>query len=130
MESVRNNLRKRCHGYLLSAEKELTEGWSGDCDGTVRKMSSCPLLTWVADDLDHRLIPGDPAAILEKAAPILSGGDVEVEIEYEDCQTSQFSMENVSVQGDELKFQLDTKHTDRLAKDACLPNGIGERGCC
>ena len=122
-------------GDLIAAHAHITEVGRidktfVDCGGTVRKVSTCSLQAWVADDTDHRLAPGDLAAILGKAAPILSGDDLDVEIEYEDCQISQFPVENVSVQGNELKFYLGTKHTDCLAKDVCLPNGTGERGCC
>ena len=102
-----------------------------DCGGTVRKVSTCSLQAWVDDnDHDHRLQPGKLASIIDKAAPILGDEDLDVEIEYEDCQISQFPVENVSVQGDDLKFYLGTKHTDCLAKDVCLPNGSGECGCC
>ena len=101
-----------------------------DCGGTVRKVSTCSLQAWVADDTDHRLEPGQLASILDKAAPILADEDLEMEIEYEDCQISQFPVENVSVQGDDLKFYLGTKHTDCLAKEFCLPKGSAEGGCC
>ena len=67
-----------------------------DCGGTVRKVSTCSLQAWVADDTDHRLEPGQLATILDRAAPILSGDDLDVEIEYEDCQISQFPVETVS----------------------------------
>ena len=101
-----------------------------DCGGTVRKVSTCSLQAWVADDIDHRLEPGQLATILDKASPILADEDLDMEIEYEDCQISQFPVENVSVQGGDLKFYLGTKHTDCLAKDVCLPNSSGECGCC
>ena len=100
-----------------------------DCGGTVRKVSTCSLQAWVADDKDHRLKPGTLAAVLDKAAPILADEDLDVEIEYEDCQISQFPVENASVQGNDLKFYLGTKHTDCLAKDVCLPNNAGACGC-
>ena len=101
-----------------------------DCGGTVRKISTCSLQAWVADDTDHRLEPGQLALILEKATPILVDQNLDVEIEYEDCQVSQFPVEAVSMTDDALQFQLGTKHTDCLAKDVCLPNGSGEGGCC
>ncbi len=100
-----------------------------DCGGTVRKTSVCLLQAWVTDDTEHRLEPGTLASILDRAAPILNAEDLDMEIEYEDCQISQFPVENVSVQGDDLKFYLGTKHTDCLAKDICLPNGAGTCGC-
>ena len=101
-----------------------------DCGGTVRKVSTCSLQAWVADDTDHRLEPGQLAMILDKASPILSGEDLDVEIEYEDCQISQFPVESVAATDGGLEFHLGTKHTDCLAKDVCLPGGSGECGCC
>ncbi len=122
-------------GDLVAAHAHITEVGRIDktfidCGGTVRKVSTCSLQAWVADDTDHRLEPGTLATVLDKAASILADEDLEMEIEYEDCQISQFPVENVSVQGDDLKFYLGTKHTDCLAKDVCLPGGSGERGCC
>ncbi len=102
-----------------------------DCGGKVRRVATCSLQAWVADDVEHRLEPAQLATILDKAAPILAGEDLEMEVEYEDCQISQFPVENASVQGDDLTFYLGTKHTDCLAKDICLAGvGVGERGCC
>lgn len=122
-------------GDLVAAHAHITEVGRidktfVDCGGTVRKVSTCSLQAWVADDTDHRLEPGQLASILDNAAAILADEDLDVEIEYEDCQITQFPVENVSVQGDDLKFYLGTKHTDCLAKDVCLPNGSGECGCC
>ena len=96
----------------------------------MRKLSTCSLQTWVADDTDQRLEPGQLASILDKAAPVLADENLNVEIEYEDCQISQFPVENVRVQGEDLKFYLGTKHADCLAKDVCVPDGAGECGCC
>ena len=61
---------------------------------------------------------------------MLSDEDLEVEIEYEDCQISQFPVQTVTTSDSGLEFDLGTKHTDCLAKDVCLPNGSGECGCC
>src|SRR5687767_4650390 len=61
-----------------------------DCGGTVREVSSCTLQAWVAEDHDHRLLPGSLDSILTKAQPILGTDDLAVEIEYEDGLLSQF----------------------------------------
>ena len=100
-----------------------------DCGGTVRKASTCLLQAWVADDTEHRLEPGTLASILERAAPILDSQDLDMEIEYEDCQISQFPVEMVATMENELQVQLGSKHTDCLAKDVCLPDGAGKCGC-
>jgi hypothetical protein len=121
-------------GDLIAAHAHITEVGRidktfVDCGGTVRKVSTCSLQAWVANDTDHRLAPGQLASILDQAAPILADEDLEMEIEYEDCQISQYPVENVSVQGDDLKFYLGTKHTDCLAKDVCLSDGDGSGAC-
>jgi hypothetical protein len=91
-----------------------------DCGGTVRKISNVTLQAWIADDIDHRLSPGKLAGVMNIAAPIFGGDDLEVEIEYEDCSISQFPVLTASVDN------------SALAKDICLPQtgaGCGP-GCC
>lgn len=103
-----------------------------DCGGTVRKISNVTLQAWIADDIDHRLSPGKLAGVMNIAAPIFGGDDLEVEIEYEDCSISQFPVLTASVDNSALSFHLGSKHTDCLAKDICLPQtgaGCGP-GCC
>lgn len=105
-----------------------------DCGGTVRKISTCQLQAWVADDTEHRLTPAKLARVLDIAAPILGGDDLPMEIEYEDCSITQFPVLGVESSGGELIFRLGEKHTDCLAKEHCLPPGTGLRagnsGCC
>ena len=59
--------------------------------------------------------------MLQIAAPLFKGDDLEVEIEYEDCSISQFPVLEAKAEGTELVFQLGSKHTDCLAKELCLP---------
>ena len=105
-----------------------------DCGGTVRKVSNTTLQAWVADDTDHRLSPGQLAAILDLAQPVLGADDLDVEIEYEDCSITQFPVLTAKVEDGALVFGLGEKHTDCLAKDICLPqsagSGCGTGGCC
>lgn len=104
-----------------------------DCGSTVRKASTCTLQAWVADDVEHRLVPGKLAAVLDAAAPLFDGDDLEVELEYEDCNLSQFPVLKATAADGVLTFHLGSKHTDCLAKDVCLPKGApGEAnaGCC
>ncbi|MEP6671474.1 MAG: DUF6428 family protein [Chthoniobacter sp.] len=104
-----------------------------DCGGTMRRVSTCSLQAWVAEDLDHRLSPGKLAGVLGQASPIFGADDLEVEIEYEDCTVSQFPALGVSEQNGILAFHLGWKHTDCLAKDVCLPQAAGcapGSGCC
>lgn len=108
-----------------------------DCGGTVRSLSLCQLQAWVAeDDQEHRLPPGKLAKVLEKAAPLLRGDDLEVEVEYDDFAITQYPVDGVEVGEDHVTFLLAQKHTDCLAKDFCFPEKAGgncsdgENNCC
>ncbi len=103
-----------------------------DCGGTVRKISNATLQSWVADDVEHRFAPGKLAGVLDLAAPLFQGDDLDVEIEYEDCAISQFPVLTAKAEDGVLTFQLGSKHTDCLAKDVCLaePTGCGDGGGC
>lgn len=101
-----------------------------DCGGTVRTTASCTLQAWVADDVEHRLLPGTLAAILQKAGPILGTDDLDVEIEYEDGLLSQFPVLAATAADGRLIFHLGMKHTDCLAKDICLPAATEDNASC
>jgi hypothetical protein len=90
-----------------------------DCGGTLRNDSVCRLQTWTAQDFHHRLSAGKLLDILNKAAAFLPGGDVEVDVEHELEFVSQFPLENVEVDGPELRLNLSTRHTACLASDQC-----------
>jgi hypothetical protein len=110
-----------------------------DCGSTIRTTANCSLQAWVADDLDHRFTPAKLAKVLNIAAPLFRGDDLEVEIEYEDEFISQFPVLEATAEGRTLLFHLGTKHTDCLARESCLPKndsaeasacGCGPAGCC
>ena len=103
-----------------------------DCGGTLRSVSSCTLQAWVAEDIEHRLLPVKLEAILGKAEPLLSIDALEVEIEYEDGFLSQFPVLGANTVEGILEFHLGTKHTDCLAKELCVPAGSGDgsESCC
>lgn len=103
-----------------------------DCGATIRTSATCSLQAWVAEDTDHRLTPGKLAAVLEIAAPLFRGDDLEVELEYEDCAISQYPVLAATSEGAELVFQLGSKHTDCLAKELCVPQSTSAAttGCC
>lgn len=92
-----------------------------DCGATVRRVSNLCLQAWVADDVDHRFTAGGLATVINRAAQIIGGDDLPVEIEYEDGLISQFPVETIAESGGALLFHLGTKHTDCLAKELCLP---------
>ena len=101
-----------------------------DCGGTMRATSACSLQAWVADDVKHRLLPRKLAGVLEMAAPLFRGDDLDVEIEYEDGLISQFPVTRATVSDNVLYFHLTTKHTDCLAKELCTPASMESDGCC
>ncbi|MDX1951056.1 MAG: DUF6428 family protein [Verrucomicrobiota bacterium] len=92
-----------------------------DCGGTVREDSLCRLQTWVADDLDHRLLAGKLHRILNKAASILKSDELEVDIEHEVGFISQFPLESVDASAGEVTLRLTTRHTACLAMELCCP---------
>ena len=103
-----------------------------DCGGTRREASSCQLQVWLGSDADHRLTAGRLIGILELAAPIILSDELDLEVEYEACAISQYQVAAGEAQGDRLRIELASKHTDCLAKEAC---GIednsffGGKGC-
>ena len=101
-----------------------------DCGATFRKTSFLCLQAWVADDIDHRLPAVKLADIIDRAAPLFQGDDLDVELEYEDGLISQFPVHAVSSDGEWLVITLGVKHTDCLAKDICLPPAKDSDSCC
>jgi hypothetical protein len=110
-----------------------------DCGGTVRRLETCLLQTWVAgNDTDHRLSTEKLAIILDLSAKVVPSEELEVEVEYEPCAVAQYKVDSVEATGDELRFQLAHKHTDCLAREACdlirADSGCAcrpsEDGCC
>ncbi|HEY3901810.1 MAG TPA: DUF6428 family protein [Chthoniobacter sp.] len=105
-----------------------------DCGGTARSWSNCTLQVWVAEsDEEHRFLPGKLAKVMDMAMPLFRGDDLDVEIEYEDCcsELSQYPVLDVQKIDGTLTFQLGSKHTDCLAKEACgLTPAGGQSGCC
>jgi hypothetical protein len=102
-----------------------------DCGGTVRRLVTCLLQTWVGDDVDHRITGGKLLKAFAHAAPVLGNEDLPVELEYETCNVVQLVVASAERQGDQLVLQLGSKHTDCLAKELCLPSARGTaQGCC
>lgn len=105
-----------------------------DCGGTVRRVTSCLLQTWVGDDTDHRITAGKLLKAIAAAAPVLGGEDLPVELEYEACNVVQLRVVAVGRTADALVIQLGKKHTDCLAKELCVPSSTAAcapgSGCC
>ena len=99
-----------------------------DCGGTVRRVVTCLLQTWVGEDTDHRLTAGKLLKALAHAAPVLGSEDLSVEFEYESCNVVQLVLAEVRQESDRFILQLGKKHTDCLAKELCVP--ASGKGCC
>jgi len=85
-----------------------------DCGGSVRKNLSVSMQLWTAEDYDHRLSAEKLLGILQKADPLLGNSDLDVEIEYQSDTISRYGVEF-----ENSRFQLVSKQTDCLAKEAC-----------
>jgi len=101
-----------------------------DCGGTVRRVVTCLLQTWVGPDTDHRITAGKLLKAFAHAEPVLRGEDLPVELEYETCNVVQLRLAEVRAEPSRIVLQLGSKHTDCLAKELCLPAGSGEGRCC
>lgn len=101
-----------------------------DCGGTVRRVVTCLLQTWVGPDADHRITAGKLLKAFAHAEPVLRGEDLPVELEYETCNVVQLRLAEVRAEPGRIVLQLGSKHTDCLAKELCLPAGSGEVSCC
>ena len=96
-----------------------------DCGGTVRESVSCSLQAWTAEDVEHRLVAGKLAQILQLGQKVLGADDLPVELEYGADVASLYHLTDVEVTPKGLLFVLAGKQTDCLARDKC---GINE--CC
>jgi hypothetical protein len=101
-----------------------------DCGGTIRRVVTCLLQTWVGDDTEHRITGEKLLKAFHYAAPVLGGEDLPVELEYEACNVVQLVVAGVKAEPDRLVLQLGSKHTDCLAKELCLPNSASPNKCC
>lgn len=106
-----------------------------DCGGKFRRLASCNLQTWVAEDLDHRLPAGKLAAIMDDASAIIGNDNPPVEIEFEDGWVSQFPVTEAIANNGVLTFQLEPKHTVCLAMESCTrepaeTEAEAESACC
>jgi hypothetical protein len=99
-----------------------------DCGGTVRRVVTCLLQTWVGEDTHHRITAGKLLKAFAHAAPILGDDDLSVEFEYETCNVVQLVLAEVRQEPDRFVLQLGQKHTNCLARELCVP-ASGQRCC-
>jgi hypothetical protein len=102
-----------------------------DCGGTVRKIVTCLLQSWVGEDVDHRITGGKLLKAFIHAEPILRGEDLPVEFEYDACNVVQLKVLSAVAEPHRLVIRLGKKQTDCLAKELCIPSaGATSAGCC
>ncbi|HEY3756797.1 MAG TPA: DUF6428 family protein [Opitutaceae bacterium] len=102
-----------------------------DCGGTVRRLETCLLQTWVAgNDSTHRLATEKLAKIVDLASQVVPSDDLEVEVEYEPCCVAQYQIDHADAAIGELQFHLAHKHTDCLAREACGLTAAGPESDC
>ena len=85
-----------------------------DCGGTVRMEKNVSIQVWVADDIEHRLVPEKLKNIISLSDRFFNGEDLEVEVEYQTETISRYGLDFVG-----NNFVLTNKFTDCLAKDNC-----------
>lgn len=97
-----------------------------DCGRKLHTVESCWLQVWLGPDTNHRLYAGKMAGALNLAREkgVLPGEDLDVEIEYEDTAISQYMVESFTISDSAVVLNLAGKHTDCLAKEACVPNAL------
>lgn len=102
-----------------------------DCGGTIRRLTTCLLQTWVGDDLDHRVTGQKLLKAFDHAEAIFGPEDLSVEVEYEACNVVQLVLAAATPEAERIVLQLGSKHTDCLAKELCVPSSGGAaKGCC
>ncbi len=103
-----------------------------DCGGTVHGVTeTCLLQTFVAGDVDHRLDGATMNKILDLGTAVLSGDELEVEVEYDSGVNGQYRTGEGHLSDERLDIQLEAKHTDCAAKEKCgIPVGDEASGCC
>lgn len=102
-----------------------------DCGGEKRKINSCLLQAWTANDYQHRLKSLKLANIMEMAKNTLSFDNEEIEIELErNGIVAQYILDGLETLENIIYFNLDNKKTDCLAKDKCGITSCDNGNCC
>jgi hypothetical protein len=101
-----------------------------DCGGTVRRTESCLLQLWEGNDAGHRISAGKLHGILQTARWIIPNDELDVEIEYEAGIISQYPVLAAQVAGNVLRFIVETKHADCLARQTCGTGHEDASPCC
>jgi hypothetical protein len=104
-----------------------------DCGERYHQSNTVQLQAWVGEDEEHRLLAGKLTRILSKVSGSLlppDAGQFPVEIEYENLELTQFCIAGYEVREGSVVLRLESKHSDCLAKDVCLPPRPGVAAAC
>lgn len=85
-----------------------------DCGGELHNEQTASMQIWVAEDMEHRLVPAKLLAIIEFSKKVLADADPEVEVEYQTETIGKYTLEF-----DGENFLLIPTYTDCLAKSTC-----------
>lgn len=106
-----------------------------DCSGTIRKDTVVNFQLWYSSDYDHRLGAQKLIKIINLSQEKLQIGDHEIEVEYQGETIGKYGLSY-----SDGYFQLESLHTDCLAKDNCgvpsekprirISSGVTEDSCC
>ncbi|NQX92288.1 MAG: hypothetical protein HRT74_09265 [Flavobacteriales bacterium] len=91
-----------------------------DCGNVLRDESKIVIQLWEANDYDHRMTPEKFKGIIQSTFQRIGFGNHQVEVEYQ----GERSIERFSLNANGQGFQLESLHTDCLAKGTC---GIPEK---
>ena len=94
-----------------------------DCGGTMRNENKASLQLWVADDVDHRLMPSKLIDLIESSETLFGIESLELEVEYQGLTIERYGID-FAISG----FQLISLETDCLAPDRCgIPRSSMEK---
>jgi hypothetical protein len=104
-----------------------------DCGGELHNEQTASMQIWVAQDIEHRLMPAKLLGIIDISKKVLADADPEVEVEYQTDTIGKYTLE---FEGE--NFLLIPTHTDCLAKSTCgipetkpeLAGAEKAGGCC
>ncbi len=97
-----------------------------DCGGTVRQESFATLQLWLADDIDHRLVPSKLLSIIELSEMKLKLQDLEVEVEYQADTVGRYTLDFK-----DNKFAMVPTITNCPAPNKCMvPAAKEQPSCC
>lgn len=104
-----------------------------DCGGTRRNTVSCVLQTWVADDIDHRLMTDKLVGIIEISTVLELDDELPVEVEFQTDTIGVYTVSDAFAHDGKFVIKIRSKNTACLANEKCEIDALpvaGQTGCC